>query len=108
MTLGVNPKAGMDGKEFAMYLFATIVPLYPDAADILGKRVAVTVDSGPDRLISDMLARLRVCGFYLIPGVSNTTYVTQATDKNYGVFKSVYRTNLIKVTEYRCNENMTI
>ena len=55
-----------------------------------------------------MLARLRIRGFYLIPGVPNTTHVTQATDKNYGVFKSVYRENLMKLTKYRCNENKTI
>ena len=108
MTLGANAKAGMDGEKFAKYLFATIVLLYPDAIDVPGKRVAVIVDSGPGRLNSDMLARLRVRGFYLIPGVPNTTHVTQATDKNYGVFKSVYRKNLMKLTKYRVNKNKTI
>ena len=108
MTLRANPKAGMDTKEFAKYLFATIVPLYPDTADKPGKRVAVIVDSGPGRVNSDMLARLRIRGFYLIPGVPNTTHVTQATDKNYGLFKSIYRQNLTKLTEYRCSNNKTI
>ena len=37
MTLGANVKAGMDMKEFAKYLFATVVPLYPDAADKQGE-----------------------------------------------------------------------
>ena len=37
MTLGANPKAGMDMKEFAKYLFSSIVPLYPDASDTPGK-----------------------------------------------------------------------
>ena len=108
MTLGANPKAGMDMKEFAKYLFSTIVPLYPDASDRPGKRVAIIVDSGPGRVNAEMLARLRIRGFYLIPGVPNTTHVTQATDKNYGVFKSVYRDNLSKLTELRCSKKKTI
>ena len=41
MTLGANAKAGMDMKEFAKYLFATVVPLYPDATDMPGKHVAL-------------------------------------------------------------------
>ena len=73
-----------------------------------GKRVAIIVDSGPGRVNADMLARLRIRGFYLIPGVPNTTHVTQATDKNYGVFKSVYRENLRKLTMHRAKDNQAI
>ena len=103
LTLGANEKAGMDTKGFAKYLFATMLPLYPDSDDKSGKCIAVTVDSGPGRVNTDILALLRIRGFYLIPGVPNTMHVTQATDKNYGLFKSVYRENLMKLTEYRCN-----
>ena len=70
MILGSNSKAGIDGKEFAKYLFVTILPLYPDSADIPGKRIAVIVDSGPGRLNSDMLARLRVSWNLLDTGCS--------------------------------------
>ena len=108
MTLGANPKAGMDRKEFAKYLFSSIVPLYPDASDRPGKRVASIVDSGPGRVNAEMLAKLRIRGFYLIPSVPNTTHVTQATDKNYGLFKSVYRENLSKLTEFRCSIKKSI
>ena len=101
MTIGANPKAGMDAIEFAKYLNATVLPLYPDASDIQGKRVAIIVDSGPDRVNTVMLAELRLKGFYLIPGVPNTTHVTQATDRNYGPFKTKYRNNLGKLTEHR-------
>ena len=65
-TFGANAKAGMDNEEFEKYFFNAIVPLYPDAADVDGKRVAVIVDSGPGRLNEEMLAKLRICGFYLI------------------------------------------
>jgi hypothetical protein len=45
-----------------------------------------------------MLAKLRVLGFYIIVGVPNTTHVTQPTDQNYGMFKSIYRKNMMKLT----------
>ena len=51
-----------------------------------------------------MLAKLRIRGFYLIAGVPNTTHVTQATDRNYGLFKSIYRVNLQKLTDYRAEK----
>ena len=105
MTFVANPKAGMDSIEFSKYIFSTIFPLYPDAEDIAGKRVAIIVDSGPGRVNSSMLAKLRIRGFYLIPGVPNTTHVTQATDRNYSMFKSVYRNNLGKLTDYITSGN---
>ena len=55
-----------------------------------------------------MFARLRIRGFYLIPGIPITAHVTQATDKNYGVFKSVYRENLRKLTVHRSKDNKAI
>ena len=100
ITFGANAKAGMDNIEFEKYLMESIVPLYPDALDIPGKRVCIIVDSGPGRMQEKMLATLRLKGFYLIAGVPNTTHVTQATDRNYGLFKSIYRVNLGKLTEY--------
>jgi len=101
ISVGANPKAGMDTEEFEKYLTNRIMTLYPDAKDVEGKRVAVIVDSGPGRLNTKLLARMRINGFYLIPGVPNTTHVTQATDRNYGWFKSIYRTNLTKLTAHR-------
>ena len=108
MTLGANPKAGMDMKEFAKYLFSSIVPLYPEPSEKLGKRVAIIVDSGPEHVNAEMLAKLRIRGFYLITGVLNTTHVTQATGKNYGLLKSVYWDNLSKLTEIRCSKKKAL
>ena len=48
-----------------------------------------------------MLAKLQIRGFYLNARVPNTTHVTQGTDRNYGLFKSVYRENLQKLTNHR-------
>ena len=36
--------------------------------------------------------------------MTNTTHVTHATDRNYGLFKSVYRYNIVKITEYRVSD----
>ena len=55
-----------------------------------------------------MLAELRLRGFYLIPGVPNTTHVTQVTDRNYGQFKSVYRKSLSILTQECINMKKTI
>ena len=77
MTIGANPKAGMDSDEFSKYLKTTICPLYLDTSDAPLKRVVIPVDSGPSRVNEVMLAQLSLKGFYLIPGVPNTTHVTQ-------------------------------
>lgn len=82
MTFGANPKAGMDSIEFSKYIFSTNLILYPNVKDITGKRVAIIVDSGPGRVNSSMLVKLRIMGYYLIPEVPNITHVTQATDRN--------------------------
>ena len=91
ISVGANPKTGMDTEEFEKYLTNRIMPLYPDAKDEPGKHVAVIVDSGSGRVNLRLLAKMRINGFYLIPGV------TQATDQNNGWFKSIYRNNLTKL-----------
>ena len=45
------------------------------AADLPRKRVMVKCDSGPGRLNVEILARMKFFGFYLYPGVPNTTAV---------------------------------
>ena len=97
-TIGSNPKGGMDSNEFEKYLMTNISRLYPDARDVKGLRVIILVDSGPGRGFEEMLAKLRLLGFYVIVGVPNTTHVTQPTDQNYGMFKSIYRKNVNKLT----------
>ena len=70
-------------------------------ADDPGKRVLIKIDSGPGRRNVEMLARLKNLGFYLYPGVPNTTSISQETDQNYGMFKSAFRFNLGKVVQDR-------
>jgi len=107
-TFGMNEKGGMNVIELDKYIKKAILPLYPDAADVPGKRVLLKVDSGPGRVNLNMLATLRLQGIYVIPGVPNTTHVTQETDQNYGLYKSIYRENLQKLSEARQRQRKTI
>ena len=77
ISYGMNEKGGMDKVEFDKCVMNSIVPLYPDSDDVPGKRIMIKVDSGPGRLNVRLVARLRLLGFYLYPGVPNTTAVSQ-------------------------------
>ena len=98
--MGLNEKGGMDDEEFFKYLLNSIVPLFTDTvADDPGKRVLIKIDSGPGRRNVEIVARLKNLGFYLYPGVPNTTSISQETDQNYGTFKSAFRFNLGKFVQ---------
>ena len=72
----------MYNAEFEKYVKNNIIPLYPDALDVPGKRVVMLkVDSMPGRLNIELLDELCFLGFYLYPGVLNTTAVSQETDQ---------------------------
>ena len=94
VTFACNKKGGMDAEELHKYLVQAIIPLYPDAADLPGKRVIIKIDSGPGRMNEAMLVELRVMGLYLLPGLLNSTHVTQETDQNYGHLKNLIHRNL--------------
>lgn len=100
-TFGLNEKAGMNAIELHKYISKAILSLFPDVSDEPLKRVIIKLDSGPGRMNVDMLAELRLKGVYVIPGVPNTTHVTQETDQNYGLFKSTYCTNLRLLAQAR-------
>ena len=90
ITVGMNARGGMDDVEFDDYLSNSLIPLYPGAEDVNGKRVIFKLDSGPGRLGMKLLAQLCLLGFVLYPGVPNTTAVSQKTDRNYGPFKTEF------------------
>eukprot|EP00536_Pseudo-nitzschia_multiseries_P000250 jgi/Psemu1/546/gm1.546_g len=103
-----NPTAGMDGVEFQKYVETSIVSLYPDAQPANGKWVLLIVDSGPGRLNPKLLQLLSRKGFILLPGVPNTTHITQVTDQNFGPFKTAFRDNRKKLHASRCAERRTV
>jgi len=63
MTIGTNPKAGMDTIEFENYLNATVLPLYLDIYGIPGKRVAIFFYRDSGRANTKMLVELPIQGF---------------------------------------------
>ena len=99
VSYGMNEKGGMDQEEFKKYVMNSIVPLFPDSDDVPGKRVMIKVDSGPGRLNFALMAWLKTLGFYMYPGVPNTTAVSQETDRNYGPFKTAYHQNLRQMVQ---------
>jgi len=90
----MNEKGGMNAIELQKYMDVAMFPLFPDISDRPGKRVLMKADSGPGRMNIEMLASLKLKGMYLMPGVPNTTQVTQETNQSYGQYKSMCRSNL--------------
>ena len=103
VSFGMNEKGGMDDNEFRKYMRNNVMPLYPDVRDTPGNRVMAKVDSGPGRLGEQLLAEMRHLGFYMFPGVPNTTAVSQETDRNYGPFKTQFRKNLDEIVTHCIN-----
>jgi hypothetical protein len=68
-------------------------------------REAVYIES---RMNQVMLADLRIMGVYLVPGVPNTTHVTQETDLNYGPFKTQHRSNLESLAHARYQRKVSV
>jgi hypothetical protein len=91
VSLGMNAKGGMDDNEFFEYLQKSIMPLYPESAQVNGKWVVLKCDSGPGQMNEELLAMLRFHGFLLFPGIPNTTAVSQETDQIYGPFQGQFR-----------------
>ena len=63
------------------------------------------LDSGPVRACAQILAQLRLLGFYLYPGVLKTTAGSQEMDQNCGPFKTQFRKILDIVVQDRQKEN---
>jgi hypothetical protein len=96
--LTVNDKGSSDCRVLNQCLTRYQERLYPDAADVPGKRLLYKIDGGPGQLDEESLAEKRARGIYLFPGVQNTTQVHQETDQNYGQFKSDVRWNIATLT----------
>ena len=55
----VNEKGGTDARVLRQVLMHYVVTLFPDAADVDGKRILIKIDGGPGRLDVQSLAELR-------------------------------------------------
>ena len=99
----------MNDEEFEKYVLTNLDCLYPDVADVAGHtRVILKVDSGNSRMKIKLLAKLRAQGFYLYPGVPNTTAITQETDQSYGELKSKFCANLNRLVDERLAQGKTV
>ena len=101
----MNEKGGIDESEFNKFLNISILPLWPNAEDEKRKRVMLKLDSGPGRTCKQLLAQIRMLGFYFYPGVPDTTAVSQETDRNYGPFKTQFCKHIDLVVQDRKKEN---
>ena len=107
-TVNCNASAGMNATEFWKFILDAIVPLYPNTAEKDGKCVLLILDSGPLRKDEKLLSFLAARGFHLLPGVPNTTHVTQPTNQNYGYCKLLYRSNLDELVDFCCSKNASV
>jgi hypothetical protein len=99
-TFRANKKGGMNTPEFRKYAL-NIRHIFPDCADIDGKRIMLKVDSGPGRSDKEFLAWCRTGGIIVCPGVPNTAAVSQEMDQSCGGFKSGYYVSLAALVEHR-------
>jgi hypothetical protein len=107
-TFGMNERGGMNTNEFELYVKNSLVTLYPDAADLPGRRVLLKADSGPGRKNTELMPYLRVRGFYFIPGLPNSTHVTQEMELLIGEMKSSFYENLEKLTRGRLMRGLSV
>ena len=78
---------------FLQYVQYHLMPLYPDAKDVPGFRVAMKADSGPGRLNEAFLVTARSYGFYFFPGLPNGTELGQEMDQVFALLKSIIEEN---------------
>mmetsp|Transcript_26075 Transcript_26075/g.43490 ORF Transcript_26075/g.43490 Transcript_26075/m.43490 type:complete len:126 (+) Transcript_26075:178-555(+) len=71
--IGINPKGGMNSEMWVDYYLNNIMPLFPEAQDVPGKRVLIKTDSGPGRamtkrflLVLEHLASYTMLGFRML------------------------------------------
>ena len=102
---GMNPKGGMGKASFFKYITEFVFRLYPDAADVPGKRVMIKIDSGPGRMYPELQQRLRARGFHMFPGVPNGTEVGQEMDQLHAYCKSLSYKNREELIKARTAAN---
>jgi hypothetical protein len=88
--LGMNGKGGMNNEEFEHYIDNSIVPLFPNLENTLGKCILLKVDSGRGCNWQDLLNKCWFRGVYIYPCLPNSTSMQQETAITfYGLFKVV-------------------
>ena len=91
----------MNDTEFEKDHLNLLIDIFPYAKDLPGLRFMINIDSGPIISNLNILSRISVYGYHMYPPVSNITSVSQETDRNCGLFKSIYQDNLLKFSSDR-------
>jgi hypothetical protein len=94
VAFGKNEKGGMSEDEFDKYMTSSVLPLFPNDSDIIVKRVLLKMNMGPGRNNDDLLFKLKLHGFYLLPSVPNAMHLMQEMDAWLGEFKRGFYNNL--------------
>jgi hypothetical protein len=55
-----------------------------------------------------LFAKLRLVGFVLYPCIPNMTHVMQEMDRNYGPFKTQFKSNLDQIVDARLEANKSL
>jgi hypothetical protein len=78
--LTVNDKGGSDCRVLNQFLTGYQEHLYPDDADVPGKRLLYKIYGGSGRLDEEYLAEKRARGIYLFHGVQNKHHSSPSRD----------------------------
>ena len=71
---------------FLHYIRYHLIPLYPDAKDVQGFRVAMKADSGPGCMNETYLVTAQSFGFCFFPGLPNGTELGQEMDQGFFLY----------------------
>jgi hypothetical protein len=96
-----SPKGGMNKNIFRNWMLTQVLPLWPDLADLPGRRVVLKADSGPGRMATEFLAETAVEGMYFFPGLPNATEIGQEMDQLFAAFKTCAYKNRDKLYRAR-------
>jgi hypothetical protein len=96
-----SPKGGMNKNIFRNWMLTQVLPLWPDLADLPGRRVFLKADSGPGRMATEFLAETAVEGMYFFPGLPNATEIGQEMDQLFAAFKTCAYKNRDKLYRAR-------
>jgi hypothetical protein len=96
-----SPKGGMNKNVFRNWMLTQVLPLWPDLADLPGRRVFLKADSGPGRMATELLAETAVEGMYFFPGLPNATEIGLEMDQLFAAFKTCAYKNRDKLYRAR-------
>jgi hypothetical protein len=95
----------MSEDEFEIYIMNSILPFFPDAREISGKRVLLKINVVPGQTNDNLLVKLKSRGFYFLPSVPDATHMMHVW---LGEFKRVFYNNLNFVTSSYHTHNKAI